>query len=125
MLTNATQDYLKDKAPSVRGMAIQALRFTLSESDEQFDDILKPALVKMLGIMLNDPNIENRRLALSTLNSATHNKPDIILPLLGSLVPFVMKDSKPDPDLIREVQMGPFKHKVDDGLELRKVSIDI
>ena len=106
-------------------MAIQALRFTLAESDEAFDEVLKPSLAKMLGIMLNDPNIENRRLALGTLNSASHNKSEIIAPLLGSLVPFVLKDSKPDPDLIREVQMGPFKHKVDDGLELRKVSFGI
>ena len=78
----------------------------------------------MLGIMLNDPNIENRRLALGTLNSAIHNKPDIILPHLASLIPLVMKDTKIDPDLIRQVQMGPFKHQVDDGLELRKGSYE-
>ena len=119
--TDPFQEYLKDVTPGVRGMAIQALRFTLADHDDAFDEALKPVLVKMLGIMLNDPNIENRRLALTTLNSATHNKPNIILPLLGSLIPSVIKDSKIDPDLIREVQMGPFKHKVDDGLELRKV----
>lgn len=102
-------------------MAIQAIRFTFADSDEVFDDALKPILIKMLDIMLIDPNIENRRLALGTLNSATHNKPEIILPNIGSLIPLVIKASRADPDLIREVQMGPFKHKVDDGLELRKV----
>ena len=105
-------------------MAIQAIRFTFADSDDAFDETLKSVLVNMLGIMLKDPNIENRRLALSTLNSATHNKPDIILPHLGSLIPLVMKDTKIDPDLIRQVQMGPFKHQVDDGLELRKSSYE-
>ena len=79
----------------------------------------------MLSLMLNDPNVENRRLALGTLNAAIHHKSDIVLPQLSNLLPLVLKDSKIDKDLIREVQMGPFKHKVDDGLELRKVSLDI
>lgn len=103
-------------------MVIQAIRFTFADSDETFDEVLRPMLVKMLTIMLNDPNLENRRLALSALNSATHNKTDIILPHLARLLPFVMKESQIRPELVREVQMGPFKHKVDDGLEVRKVS---
>lgn len=102
-------------------MVIQAIRFTFSDSDDAFDEVLKPMLVKMLVTMLNDPNLENRRLALSTLNSATANKSDMVLPHLAQLIPLVMKESRINTDLIREVQMGPFKHKVDDGLELRKV----
>ena len=105
-------------------MVIQAVRFTFADSDDTFDEVLKPILMKMLTTMLNDPNLDNRRLALSTLNSATHNKPDIILPHLAQLIPLVMKESKINVDLVREVQMGPFKHKVDDGLELRKVSLN-
>lgn len=103
-------------------MTIQAIRFTFADSDDAFNEVLGPNLVKILSTMLNDPNVENRRLALSTLNSATHYKPDMILPHLATLIPLVMKDSKIDPDLVREVQMGPFRHKVDDGLELRKVN---
>ncbi|KAI4119601.1 MAG: hypothetical protein LQ345_000506 [Seirophora villosa] len=114
------QRCLHNASPSVRGMAIQAIRFTLSDSDERFDEILRPILVPMLIAMMNDPNLENRRLALGVLNSATHNKADTILPSLTELVPLVMKESMVKPELIREVTMGPFKHKVDDGLEVRK-----
>ena len=102
-------------------MIIQAIRFTFADSDDAFDEILKPILIRILTTMLNDPNLENRRLGLSTLNSATANKSDIVLPHLVQLVPLVMKESRINTDLIREVQMGPFRHKVDDGLELRKV----
>ena len=116
------QNYLDDPTPTIRGMVIQAIRFTLADSDDSFEDCLKPILFRMLTMMLNDPNLENRRLALTTLNSATQHKPDIVLPHLAQLIPLVMKESKINPDLVREVQMGPFKHKVDDGLELRKVS---
>jgi cullin-associated NEDD8-dissociated protein 1 len=92
-------------------MIIQAIRYTLPDSDEAFDAVLKKSLIDILQVMLADPELENRRLALTTLNSAAHNKPDLIIPNLGII----------KPALIREVMMGPFKHKVDDGLEVRKV----
>ena len=102
-------------------MVIQAIRFTFADSDESFDEVLKPIMLKVLTTMLNDLSPDNRRLALGTLNSALQHKSEIILGQLAQLVPLVMKESKINHNLIREVQMGPFKHKVDDGLELRKV----
>jgi len=103
-------------------MIIQAIRYTLPDLDEAFDAVLKTSLIDMLRVMLADPELENRRLALTTLNSAAHNKPDLIVPNLGILLPLVMNESIIKPELVREVMMGPFKHKVDDGLEVRKVS---
>lgn len=102
-------------------MAIQAIRYTLPDDNEGYDTELKTSLLSLLTIMLNDADLENRRLALTTLNSAAHNKPDLIIPNLGQLLPLVMKESVIQENLIREVMMGPFKHKVDDGLEARKV----
>lgn len=102
-------------------MVIQAIRYTLSDSDESFDSVLKAMLIDMLKVMLLDSELENRRLALTTLNAAAHNKPELINPNLPQLLPLVMNDSQIKPELIREVMMGPFKHKVDDGLEVRKV----
>ena len=102
-------------------MVIQAIRYTLPDSDEAFDAVLKTTLIDMLTVMLRDSELENRRLALTTLNSAAHNKPDLIIPNLAQLLPLVMKESVVNPELVREVMMGPFKHKVDDGLEVRKV----
>lgn len=102
-------------------MIIQAIRYTLPDSDEVFDNVLKSTLIEILTTMLQDPELENRRLAMTTLNSAAHNKSDLIVPNLGTLVPLVMSESEIKPELIREVMMGPFKHKVDDGLEVRKV----
>ncbi|KAI9867835.1 MAG: hypothetical protein M1813_007657 [Trichoglossum hirsutum] len=116
----ALRKFLSDPDPAVRGMAISATRYTFADTDDSYDDLLKPVIVNMLITMLNDSELENRRLALTTLNSAAHNKPGLILPHLGQLTPLVIKESKIKPELIREVQMGPFRHKVDDGLEVRK-----
>lgn len=115
------QGYLSDPSASIRAMVIQAIRYTLSDSDDSLDSVLKIMLIDMLKVMLTDTELENRRLALTTLNAAAHNKPDLINPNLSQLLPLVMNESVIKEDLIREVMMGPFKHKVDDGLEVRKV----
>lgn len=111
---------MNDRKESLRAMVISALRYTFTDTDEAYDEYLRPIVVPMLVQMLNEPDLENRRLALMTFNSAMHNKPDIILPALDQLLPLAMKETVIKPELIREVQMGPFKLKVDDGLEIRK-----
>ena len=62
-----------------------------------------------------------RRLALSSLNSAAHNKPHLLRDQLSTLLPELYSQTVVDERLIRIVEMGPFKHKVDDGLDIRKV----
>ena len=101
-------------------MVISALRYTFADTEEGDDEYLRPIIVPMLAQMLDEPDLENRRLALTTFNSAMHNKPDMILPALDQLLPMAIKETHIKQELIREVQMGPFKHKVDDGLEIRK-----
>ncbi|KAI9930505.1 hypothetical protein ASPWEDRAFT_171133 [Aspergillus wentii DTO 134E9] len=114
------QEYLSNRDPVIRGVVISAFRYTLTDSSDAYNDVLRPLIVPLLVNMLSDRDLGNHRLALTTLNSAIHNKMDIILPHLGELLPAVLGDTQIKPELIREVQMGPFKHKVDDGLELRK-----
>ena len=120
MLTRPSQAYLSDSKPTVRGMVINALRYTFSDTDTSYDVHLSSNITPMLASMLSDPDINNRRMALTTFNSAVHNKPDLVISHLDTLLPLVMTETVPRPELIREVTMGPFKHKVDDGLELRK-----
>ncbi len=40
------------------------------------------------------------------------------------LLPNLYKETVVNPDLIRTVQMGPWTHKVDDGLEARKTAYE-
>ncbi|CAJ2507150.1 Uu.00g083360.m01.CDS01 [Anthostomella pinea] len=114
------QELLKSPVERYRAVAVQALRYTLPDSDEAFDAELKTVLFDMILTVLKDSKLEIRRLGMTTLNSATHNKPELVLPHLGQLTPYIMTESIIKPELIREVQMGPFKHTVDDGLEVRK-----
>lgn len=65
-----------------------------------------------------------RRLALSALNSAARTKPYLLAPHLATITPALYKELVINPDLIRTVQMGPWTHKVDDGLEARKTAYE-
>lgn len=114
------QTFLKNPNPAVRGMVISALRYVFSDTEDVYNPNLQSNIVPMLSTMLNDTNLDNQRLSLTTFNSALHNKPDLVLPHLPELLPVAMQASVIRPELIREVSMGPFKHKVDDGLEMRK-----
>jgi cullin-associated NEDD8-dissociated protein 1 len=115
------QNLLTNSNASTRGMVISALRFTFGDTDESYDSNLEPIIIGMLQTMLSEQDLENRRLAMTTLNSAAQHKPNLIVPHLDDLLPLCMNETQIREELIREVQMGPFKHKVDDGLEIRKV----
>jgi len=65
-----------------------------------------------------------RRLALSALNSAARTKAYLIRDHLQTLLPTLYQETVVKPDLIRTVQMGPWTHKVDDGLEARKTAYE-
>ncbi|KAF2137453.1 uncharacterized protein K452DRAFT_235848 [Aplosporella prunicola CBS 121167] len=114
------QEFLGNTDAGTRAMVISALRYTFADTDETYDDVLRPMVIPMLTTMLRDSDLDNQRLALTTMSSAVHNKPELVLPQLQELLPLVMDRTVIKPELIREVQMGPFKHKVDDGLEVRK-----
>lgn len=114
------QNFLHDKNPAVRGMVISALRYVFSDTDEAYDTNLQTSIVPMLEVMLADTDLDNQRLSLSTFNSALNNKSDLVLPQLSTLLPYAMQATVPRAELIREVSMGPFKHKIDDGLDIRK-----
>ena len=65
-----------------------------------------------------------RRAAIAFVNSCAHNNPDKLRRhIKGAPLNALYQETKVRPELIREVMMGPFKHKIDDGLEIRKVRV--
>lgn len=120
MLT-CQQALLADGSVSIRGTAILAFRDVFTIADASYDQDLRPIIVDILTTMMRDAEVDNRRSSLNTFNAAVRNKVHLILPHLTKLLPLVLDQTIKDRNLIREVTMGPFKHQVDDGLEVRKV----
>jgi cullin-associated NEDD8-dissociated protein 1 len=103
-----------------RGTVISAFRFTLADSSSTYNSLLSRLMIPMLRMMLSDEDIGNRRLAVTTLNAAIHNKPELIVPDINQVLPQVLSDSVIKPELIKVITIGPFKHNEDSGMDLRK-----
>ncbi|KAG9510927.1 Cullin-associated NEDD8-dissociated protein 1, partial [Fragariocoptes setiger] len=111
------------QSPLARSTVVTAIKFTISDQPLEIDDQLRSNLEDFL-ITLQDKDINVRRVALVTFNSAAHNKPSLIRDLLPKILPRLYEETIVKTDLIREVEMGPFKHTVDDGLDLRKAAFE-
>ncbi|CAL8143839.1 unnamed protein product [Orchesella dallaii] len=107
----------------LRTTVVTAVKFTIVDQPQPIDPLLKENIGDFL-LSLADPDINVRRVALVAFNSAAHNKPALIRDLLPELLPKLYVETQVRKELIREVEMGPFKHSVDDGLDLRKAAFE-
>uniref|UniRef100_A0A2K5RNE1 Cullin associated and neddylation dissociated 2 (putative) n=1 Tax=Cebus imitator TaxID=2715852 RepID=A0A2K5RNE1_CEBIM len=85
--------------PHTRSTVITAVKFLISDQPHPIDPLLKSFI-------------------------AVHNKPSLVRDLLDDILPLLYQETKIRRDLIREVEMGPFKHTVDDGLDVRKAAFE-
>merc|ERR1712083_1208639 len=97
-------------------MGVTAMKFTISDQPQHIDQLLRADIGHFLTT-LKDPDLNVRRVALVAFNSAAHNKPSLIRDLLRTTLPQLYNETQKRKELIREVEMGPFKHEVQDGLK--------
>ncbi|KAJ8986273.1 hypothetical protein NQ317_009983 [Molorchus minor] len=114
---------LNSPSPLMRTTVVTAVKFTISDQPAAIDPLLRQCIGEFLNT-LQDPDLNVRRVALVAFNSAAHNKPSLIRDLLDTILPQLYGETIIKRDLIREVEMGPFKHTVDDGLDIRKAAYE-
>ncbi|KAJ8923621.1 hypothetical protein NQ315_010200 [Exocentrus adspersus] len=114
---------LSSPSPLMRTTVVTAVKFTISDQPASIDPLLRQCIGEFLNT-LQDPDLNVRRVALVAFNSAAHNKPSLIRDLLDTILPQLYGETIIKRDLIREVEMGPFKHTVDDGLDIRKAAYE-
>ncbi|KAG9293713.1 hypothetical protein G9A89_019050 [Geosiphon pyriformis] len=117
------QKRLRSISAQTRGTVVTAIKYTFTNQGQQYDELLRPLIVDFLS-SIRDSDLNVRRLSLSTLNSAAHSKPYLIRDVLDQLLPLLYEETLVKENLIHMVEMGPFKHKVDDGLDLRKFAYE-
>ena len=117
------REHLSSPSAFVRSTVVTALKYMISDQPQPIDPLLHSCIGDFLAT-IGDADLNVRRVALVAFNSAAHNKPSLIRDLLESLLPHLYEETKVRKELIREVEMGPFKHTVDDGLDLRKAAFE-
>ncbi|KAI5120871.1 hypothetical protein M0805_008243 [Coniferiporia weirii] len=117
------QARIRDENAAARATVIAAIRYTFADSQHSYDELLVALIPDFLSAMV-DEDLTVRRLAMSALNTAARNRPHLIRDHLAVLLPNLYKETYVKPELVRTVQMGPWTHKVDDGLEARKTAYE-
>jgi len=103
-----------------RRMIANAMRFTLSRSSISTAEIT-PVMEHFL-LLLDDSDLDVKKAALVMVNTATHHNPKSVEAHFELFItPRLVETLKTK--LERSVDLGPFKHKVDDNLPLRKASL--
>ena len=108
----------------VRCMAITAFRHATSEQFHPISDALATVLPQVLTTYLVDDNLDVKATTIRLLSYAGNYKKKLITPYLPEIFPILIRLTERDPGLVRVINLGPFKHKVDDGLKIRKASFE-
>ncbi|PIN20655.1 TATA-binding protein-interacting protein [Handroanthus impetiginosus] len=122
-LVPALKERTSNPAAFTRATVVIAVKYSIVERQEKIDEILYPEISSFL-MLIKDHDRHVRRAAVLALSTAAHNKPNLIKGLLPELLPLLYDQTVIKKELIRTVDLGPFKHTVDDGLELRKAAFE-
>jgi len=115
---------LPSPSAATRATVISCIRFAVTELGAgPLPVSLQSCLLEFLAT-LEDADLKVRRGAVLTLNCLAHNKPAGIKDLLATLLPLLYSETVQKPELVHQVDLGPFKHTVDDGLEIRKAAFE-
>ncbi|KAF5803140.1 putative TATA-binding protein interacting (TIP20) [Helianthus annuus] len=122
-LVPALKERTTSPAAFTRATVAVAVKYSIVERPEKIDAVLYPEISSFL-MLIKDQDRHVRRAAVLALSIAGHNKPNLIKGLLPELLPLLYDQTVIKKELIRTVDLGPFKHTVDDGLELRKAAFE-
>ncbi|KAF0974587.1 hypothetical protein FDP41_006619 [Naegleria fowleri] len=118
---------LKEKltlSDATRSTVIGAIKYAVTDEPSPIDNKLTEDLPVFLAQLNKNQPVSVRRAVVLLLNSVAHNKPEILGDALEKVLPSLYAECVFDPNLVRVIHLGPFTHKIDDGLDLRKSAFE-
>lgn len=91
----ALRTKLVSNSANARATVVTAIRFTFNtytKDVREFDELLKPIIIQFFAL-IKDSDLNVKKLALATLNSAAHNKPALLKKSLDDLLPLLYAET--------------------------------
>jgi len=112
----------KSSSPLERATVTKSFKFGASKETNGFElQFFIESLIRQVG----DSDITVRRFALESLTAITHTQSAVVKGDAAKMQNSAIAMTKIDPSLIKEVDLGPFKHKIDDGTPIRKAAFGL
>ena len=118
-LSGDLENSFKSGNPLERATIVKSFKYSASKETDPAD--LENILEYLLR-SVTDSDINVRRNALESVNAIVHNQPNVVRGDLEKLHQLAIQETQIRPELITEVDLGPFKHKVDEGIPIRKAA---
>jgi cullin-associated NEDD8-dissociated protein 1 len=89
---------------------------------KETDPMVLELCVSDLISLVKDPDLVVKKNCLEGLNAIVHNQSGVIRQDIEKLQEVTIYETTIKPELITEVDLGPFKHKNDEGIPIRKAA---
>lgn len=116
----------KDESAHTRATVVAAIKYSIvsdASAHPEIDGLLSSNLSTFFDL-LKDSEVPVRHAALLTFNYLSSHRPALVRPVLDQYLPVLYNQTTPKPELITVVKLGPFEHKVDNGLVLRQAAYE-
>lgn len=92
---------------------------------KETDSMDLESFIEYIIKMITDNDLNVKKFALESINTIVHNQPQVIKNEVEILHKIALAETTIKPELITEVDLGPFKHKVDEGIPIRKAAFSL
>lgn len=110
------------RSPSIAALAVAAMKYVVPQTVDE-ESQLSAALPSFLCQFSRTSPPMIRKSCIQLLHMTTLYRPRL-LQLTTALLSNLFDELLCDKSLVNEVDLGPFKHRVDNGLELRKAALE-
>lgn len=118
-MSAALENSFKSSSGLERATVTKSFKFGAAKETSALDlSFFIEHLVRAIG----DADITVRRFALESLTAITHVHSETVKEDAPKMQAAALQMTKIDPSLVKEVDLGPFKHKIDDGIPIRKAA---